>query len=669
MQEAMNEFDRSGALRRYWVWLALAATIPLSLQLIGAHPGRLLDSDGIANAGDILSGFLHPDLSADFLQRVLQLSAESLLIGILGTVLAVFVGASFALFAIRVPGLQYPPKAPPLTLSLWESSTRAIARFCLGFFRSIPEIVWAYLFVRILGLGPGAAVIAIALTVGGSIGKLFSELAESVDPRVIQAMRAAGASRLAILLFAIIPQVGRQWIAYALYRLECNIRSGTILGVVGAGGLGSEIALSVRYFQFDKLATTLLAVLLFVIALEIVSAKLRQSNFKWTLLFAAGGSSAALHWLDIPWKDLFGGSGLSMLTFTGLEASSGFFKTTLLQIGETLLMAWAATGISAIFAFALCPLTATPLTTGSYLTDPLKPRGITVHVKQALKWASRLILQVTRAMPELTLALVFVVWVGAGPLAGILAIAVHNIGAMGRLYSDVLEEVEPGPAAALQAQGANGFATFLFGVLPQILPRLAAFTLYRFEVNIRATVMVGFVGAGGFGDALFTAISLFHLKDLTLLLLTMLAVVSVVDAVGDRIRARILRSQHKPVERERTEALVVEALAAPVDRELVGIKVGSATYPVLEFLEILPNGFTVIVPVVLPEGRCLELAVAVPVRHGTPRIRVTPCLCGPSVAANGVQGYRYELTVCEEQQAPATVARVKEQFPWQLELV
>ena len=132
-------------------------------------------------------------------------------------------------------------------------------------------------------------------------------------------------------------------------------------------------------------------------------------------------------------------------------------------------------------------------------------------------------------------------WVGAGSLAGVLAIAVHNIGVMGRLYADVLDEVDPGPAAALQAMGAGSLATFLFAVLPQIKAQLAAFTLYRFEVNLRVTVMLGFVGAGGFGDALFTAISLFHLQDLTLLLLIMLALVALVDMLGDAVRSRIVR--------------------------------------------------------------------------------------------------------------------------------
>lgn len=664
----MNEFDRSAALRRYWLWFALAATIPFTLHGIGADLGKLLDADGINNAGSILSGFLHPDFSLDFLKRVLQLSAESLLIGVLGTVLAVVVGVFFAFFAIRIPGLHHPPKAPPRLLTGWETSSRAVARFFLGFFRSIPEIVWAYLFVRVLGLGPGPAVFAIALTVGGSIGKLYAELAESIEPKSIQAMRATGASRWAILLFAVLPQVGRQWVAYALFRLECNIRSGTILGVVGAGGLGSEIALSIRYFQFDKLATTLLAVLLFVIALELLSAKLRQSSFKWTFGFGFAGSIAAFVWLDIPWRDLLSGGGLSMLTFTDLSFDAVFIRATVVQIGETLLMAWAATAISAIFAFGLCPLAATQLTTGSYLPDPLTPPDFTRQLKRLLKWGSRLILQVTRAMPELTLALVFVVWVGAGPLAGILAIAVHNIGVMGRLYSDVLEEVEPGPAAALQTQGASSFATFLFGVLPQIKPRLLAFTLYRFEVNVRATVMVGFVGAGGFGDALFNAISLFHMRDLTLLLLTMLAVVSVVDALGDWIRTRILKGQHTSSNQEFADAeagKVADMLT--IEPKLIGVKVGDVTHSIHAFLEILDNGFVVLVSELLPEGQCLDLAVAFPVQHGTPRFRVTPHFEGTQRDAHGDPAFRYSLTVCDTQSDQSGRPDVNKEFDWHLE--
>ncbi len=532
--------ERHAHWRRYALWLLIGLSGWLCLALTGAQPTKLFDQDGLRNAGEILTGMAHPDVSRDFLARVFELSVESLLIGILGTVMAVVLGISLAFFAIRVPDLPDPPCRAPAWVRHSLALTRWLARLLLSVLRAIPEIVWAYLFVRLIGLGPGAAVLAIGLTVGGNIGKLYAELAEAVEPRSLQALRAAGASRWAIFLHAVLPQVSRQWTGYALFCLECNIRIGTILGVVGAGGLGSEIALSLRYFQYDKLATTLLAVLAFVVALELVSAQLRRRDVRWSLSLAVIGAAWALHQLDIPWADLLNSQAPPLLSFDNLVLDAAFMQTVATQIGETLMMAWVATLVSAGLAFILAPMAASHLMTGSYLIDPPRTAALSRTWRQVLKWASRAVLQGTRVIPELTLALVFVVWVGGGPLAGIMAIAVHNIGVMGRLFADVFEEVEAGPPAVMQAQGAGTLATFLFGVLPQVQARLAAFTLYRFEVNVRATAMVGFVGAGGIGDALNTAISLFHMQDLSLLLLTMLALVAIVDALGDKVRARIL---------------------------------------------------------------------------------------------------------------------------------
>jgi phosphonate transport system permease protein len=526
---------------------AIAALLLLScwwaLHALGADLGKLFDQEGVNNAMSIASGFARPDLSAEFLRRIFDLSLESLFIGVLGTILAVFIGLVFAMLTIRVPQLQQPPRSAPAPARYGFELVRTVGRGLLGLFRSVPEIVWAYIFVRLFGLGALPAILAIGLTVGGSIGKLYSELAEAVDPRTVRAMRSMGASRMAILLFSVIPQVARQWLAYALFRLECNIRCSTILGVVGAGGLGSEIALSVRYFQYDKLATALLAVLLFVIALELISAWLRRSPARYTAIAVGASTLMALWYMDLPWRDLLQ-PGTSMMVFSSAALEWGFMQMAATQVLETLAMAWVATVISALLAIVLAPLAVTPLSNGSYLPDPVRRNGWGRSLAHGCKWLSRAFLQVTRALPELTLALVCVVWVGSGPLAGILAIAIHNVGVLGRLYTDVLEEVEPAPAAAMQAMGAGALAVFLFAVWPQVRARLAAFTLYRFEVNIRATAMLGFVGAGGIGDALHTAISLFHMQDLGLLLMTMVLLVTVVDTVGDRLRAAILRSDH-----------------------------------------------------------------------------------------------------------------------------
>ena len=152
-------------------------------------------------------------------------------------------------------------------------------------------------------------------------------------------------------------------------------------------------------------------------------------------------------------------------------------------------------------------------------------------------------LQMTRALPELVWALLFIIRVGPGPFAGALAIAAHTFGILGRLFGEIYEDAETQnaqPPRLLEAAGCSRFSLWLHGVLPQCAPQLTAFTLFRFEVNVRATAMVGFVGAGGIGDAIHTAISLFHMSDLAMLLLILLVAVIIVDIAGDALRRNLL---------------------------------------------------------------------------------------------------------------------------------
>ncbi len=205
-------------------------------------------------------------------------------------------------------------------------------------------------------------------------------------------------------------------------------------------------------------------------------------------------------------------------------------------------MAWCSTILAGMMAFVLAPLSATTFTVRGYLQDAPIGRGYTRWLFTMIVVPVRISLQVARALPELVWALLFILWVGPGVTAGVLALTVHTIGILGRLYSDILEEAEPEPLRVIEASGASAFARYLYGAMPQAMPRILAFTLFRFEVNVRAAAMVGFVGAGGLGDALHTALSLFHMRDLATLLLITLAVVLIVDAIGDRVRQRVLRA-------------------------------------------------------------------------------------------------------------------------------
>jgi phosphonate transport system permease protein len=462
--------------------------------------------------------------------------------------MAMLIGIVLALGSCKVPTLEDAPDEAPF-MRIAATAVRRFIKGVLALMRSVPEIVWAVLLVRMTGLGPGPAVLAIALTSGGIFGKLFGELAEAVDPDGIRALRRLGVGRFGILVYGVLPQVWRQWAGYAFYRLECSIRSAAILGVVGAGGLGTEISLSVRYFEYDKLATALLAILAFVILIEIVSALLRNRSYKWSVGFALVGSMIALVRLDIPWShftpsDLFP----DWLTSSGSSDTMPFVWEALKLAGETVAMAWCATWVAALFALVLSPFTISSLSRRGKRKDAVRGRfGLSSVTSRIGTIVARLVFQISRASPELALAMVFVIWVGPGKFAGVLAICIHTIGVMGRLYSDVYEEVDPGPVAALEASGASRLAVWLYAIYPQAAPRLFAFTIYRFEVNIRATAMVGFVGAGGIGDALDSASGLFHGHELRVLLATLVGVVFMFEVIGDRVRARLLSRRMKTI--------------------------------------------------------------------------------------------------------------------------
>jgi phosphonate transport system permease protein len=152
-------------------------------------------------------------------------------------------------------------------------------------------------------------------------------------------------------------------------------------------------------------------------------------------------------------------------------------------------------------------------------------------------WGSTLGLNLLRSIPELFWALIFILAVGLGPFAGVLALGFHTGGVLGKLFSEVIEDVNPQPIEALQGTGASTAAVLVYGIFPLALPQLVSYTLYRWEVNIRAAAIIGVVGAGGIGRDIYVAISLFHYQQLLTLLLMTLIIVTLVDYLSAWVRA------------------------------------------------------------------------------------------------------------------------------------
>ena len=156
----------------------------------------------------------------------------------------------------------------------------------------------------------------------------------------------------------------------------------------------------------------------------------------------------------------------------------------------------------------------------------------------AIYWVARLILNVLRSVPELIMAIVFVAAVGFGALPGALALGIHSAGMVGKFFAEAIEHAAEGPVEAARATGAGPAQVILHGILPQVLPQMADVTVYRWEYNFRASVVVGVVGAGGIGFELIAALRTLQYDEVAAILLVILATVTVVDALGGALRKR-----------------------------------------------------------------------------------------------------------------------------------
>lgn len=168
---------------------------------------------------------------------------------------------------------------------------------------------------------------------------------------------------------------------------------------------------------------------------------------------------------------------------------------------------------------------------GTHATFPL---GLTIYN------TTRTILNALRSIEPLIMGIVFVIWVGVGPFAGVLALTLHSIAALGKLYSEQTESIDPGPLEAIQATGANRIQTIIYGVVPQIVPPYIAFTMYRWDINVRMSTIIGFVGGGGIGFLLQQQINLLRYRDAGVAVLAIAIVVSVLDYASASIRERIV---------------------------------------------------------------------------------------------------------------------------------
>jgi phosphonate transport system permease protein len=268
---APAQHDPAWLGRLFWTGAGLVLLWPL-IVATEFKPWALFEPANLKASAQFVGSFLPPAASADFLLLVARETWRTVAIATAGITLALLIAVPLALLSTRVLSVS----ALAGRMARLPFVMRQSLRLVLIVLRSVPELVWALIFVRVVGLGPTAGVLAIALTYGGMLGKVYGEILESGETHATHNLLRNGSGRLQAFFYGLLPQNAAELTSYTVYRWECAIRSSVILGFVGAGGLGQQMDNSMKMFAGGEVATMLLVFIALVALADRVSAWLRR---------------------------------------------------------------------------------------------------------------------------------------------------------------------------------------------------------------------------------------------------------------------------------------------------------------------------------------------------------------------------------------------------------
>ena len=539
--------ESSGRRRQRRVWALLAALAVLASALASGAGGQLVNTGGASSFLDFLAAAANPRLDGEFLTLTAMSALTTLAYAVLGTALSLVIGVLGGVLSSQT--WWFPGRRRWRGRAGW-----LLSRAALVVPRGIHEVVWGLFFLAVFGLDPLVAVLAIGIPFGAVTAKVFSELLDETARKPYAAVLASGAPRRSAILYGLLPPALPDLLSYAFYRFECAIRSAAILGLVGAGGLGFQLALSFNALRYHEIWTLLYALILLSVAADYWSSAVRSRRssehrgslrrdpvLSGSVLFSVVLIGLSAWWVGLDLGKLVSERAWELGTNILAEAwpavlGAGGFGELLRLAGVTVAMSIVAMAI----AFAAGALLAFPAATLPRIgTRPV--RGRAAHVSRVLlRLASRTLLVVLRAIPPPVWALLFLFVLFPGILPGAVALGVYTAGVLGRLMAEAAENLDERPLRALRAHGASGPHVFCYGVVPAAAPRFVAYGLYRWEVTVRETVVVGVVGAGGLGLLLDHQLSTFHYAGALGTLVVLIVLTFAVDLTSAAIR-RALR--------------------------------------------------------------------------------------------------------------------------------
>ena len=423
-------------------------------------------------------------------------------------------------------------------------------RTILNIVRAVDTIVWGLIVIVWVGLGSFAGVIALTIHSVAALGKLFSEEIEHMEEGPVEAVTATGANLIQTIRYAVLPQIAPPFLAYSLLRWDINMRSATVIGFVAGGGIGFFVVETVRMGGYQQYATALWAVAIVIVVVDYISEKWRESILKdqpqqvetarrpvfKNLRIAFYGILGALAFIycwnlsGIDLKDMFSpGSNFGQLIkdFVSIDLSADVLNPVIQQMIVTIFQAFLATTLGAIVALPFSFLAAKNLTGRSRLSA-------------WVYYATRAVLNLLRSIEALLYVVIFIFWVGIGPFAGMLALAVTSFALIGKLFSEAIENIEAGPIEAVNAAGADRLQMIVYAVLPQIVPPFVSYLIYQWDINIRMATIIGFAGGGGIGLTLTTYFGSLEYHKAGTVVLFIVIVVAVMDLASARLRQALV---------------------------------------------------------------------------------------------------------------------------------
>jgi phosphonate transport system permease protein len=500
------------------------------------------------------------------LRTVFHAIVTTLATAIVGTVLSVLIAiplGALGTTSLRQGGILAAAENGNLITILRSWVGRAVIAL-LGFLRAIPDLVWGLLFVTAVGLGSLAGTLALTVSYVGVLGRVYAHAFGDVELRPLEALQATGATRTQIFLRGIWPQSLPNLTAYTLYSFECCVRAASVLGFVGAGGIGYEISLSMRLFEYGQVMTLILAFILLLALTDYASRWLRVrlqpdagsvqthrqfdglSNGRYNSLVRPLGYlvltavMVASFYLAGFSPEHFGEANIirNIFRFCRGMFPPDLTKQFVLSLGPLLIQTLAISILGTLLGIVIGGILAIPATSTLVAVRADAP-GAESHIERVIRsgvfWTARLLLNLLRSIPDLVWVLICVIVVGIGPFAGTLAIGIHTGGVLGKLYAETLEEVPPQPVEALRALGAGPVQLFLWALWPQARRMLASYTVLRWETNLRVSAILGLVGGGGIGQAIYNNVQLGFYSRLATLLMVIYALVIACDWIADKV--------------------------------------------------------------------------------------------------------------------------------------